>query len=1035
MKRNVSIWLVMLLAISMVLEPAVAAGASALTQVKEAAAATSYEGTALNQVGQLSMTAGNSSILSNSLAAVSATQATYYPLKTALSPANGGTNVNVNADLVITFDRNVAINSSSGITLRKDSNDSSVSISVKASGRQVIITPKSSLSSGTKYYVEISSRAIVDASNSSYAFAGLSRNEWNFQTTSNSNDKTAPVLKNVTMYNNTTIRLEYDKRLESDSDLRTSYFAVTVNGEKREIDDAYSSGEYVYVVLEAGVAVGQNVRISYSGSGYRAIQDRNGNLAATFSSKEVVNSLDSVLPKPKEGNVSGSTLTLYFNESLKTVPSYAYQQFTVTADGSVKKIDRLNHSGSTITLYLSSSVSNGEVVKVSYTPGSYPIKDNRDMNIPAFSDFLVRNNYDTKAPELVGVDGSVNKIVLRYNEALKTNQIPPKSYFSVLVNNSAVYVTNVEIATDQVILTLASSFTKDQNVTISYVSGPDGIADLNGNLAGYINLKEVVYSTVADGIRSATVNGDLLALVYNKTLRTVSNVPTGQFSVLVNQATRGVQSVSVSGDTVTLKLTTPVTSGQTVELTYYTGTNPLYDSQGTMLRNFSNMPVQNLTGGGTGAVGATQLDFLNTLSSADFGTGGYVFNTKAVTTSVSQSRRGQAIKRYVVDSTKLREALQFLDSSTATSRNLVVEVPSTERAAEVIFPLGSLLDYFSLGKTGNIAVKYKDMMYELPLEKIPYADISRVYGNINLISAFLKVEIEPVPRTEISLKYNSGLSTTPVTDPVQIYVSTYNGTTSGNTVDVAHTGKIYYKVAAAQSSYGTIFLAKFDIAAGTVSYIPSGKSTSGSNTVLTGKLNENTIIGPTMGYSYFSDTTKHWAKNEINELAGKLIISPRSAASSQFEPDKNITRAEFAEFLAKGLGLTGDESSARRFPDVMNGTTGAYIGAAAKAGIITGYADGTFKPNNNITREQMALMMVRAMEYAGYSTSTTGANAATLSKFKDASKIQSKDTVAKAVKEGIIQGMTKNTFQPQGNATRAQAAVMLKRVLEKLNYN
>ena len=79
----------------------------------------------------------------------------------------------------------------------------------------------------------------------------------------------------------------------------------------------------------------------------------------------------------------------------------------------------------------------------------------------------------------------------------------------------------------------------------------------------------------------------------------------------------------------------------------------------------------------------------------------------------------------------------------------------------------------------------------------------------------------------------------------------------------------------------------------------------------------------------------------------------------------------------------------------------------------------------------MALMMVRAMEYAGYEVANTGTQ--TLTKFKDAAKIQNKQTVAKAVQEGIIQGMTQTTFQPQGNATRAQAAVMLKRVLDKLN--
>ncbi|MOA49299.1 hypothetical protein D3C78_1721580 [compost metagenome] len=50
------------------------------------------------------------------------------------------------------------------------------------------------------------------------------------------------------------------------------------------------------------------------------------------------------------------------------------------------------------------------------------------------------------------------------------------------------------------------------------------------------------------------------------------------------------------------------------------------------------------------------------------------------------------------------------------------------------------------------------------------------------------------------------------------------------------------------------------------------------------------------------------------------------------------------------------------------------------------------------------------------------------------SKIQNKETVAKAVNQGIIQGVSTNTFQPQGNATRAQAVVMIKRVLDKLDY-
>jgi trimeric autotransporter adhesin len=124
--------------------------------------------------------------------------------------------------------------------------------------------------------------------------------------------------------------------------------------------------------------------------------------------------------------------------------------------------------------------------------------------------------------------------------------------------------------------------------------------------------------------------------------------------------------------------------------------------------------------------------------------------------------------------------------------------------------------------------------------------------------------------------------------------------------------------------------------------------------------------------------------------------------------------------------------TAQQFRDVQPSTqTGDYIGAAAKAGIITGNTDGTFRPNDNITREQLAIMIIRAMEYTKNPITLSGSTSSALSAFKDRGKIQnaSAEFVAKAVQEGIILGMTTTEFQPQGNATRAQAAVMLQRML------
>ncbi|MNJ26907.1 Endoglucanase precursor [compost metagenome] len=965
---------------------------------------------------------------------------------TSFSPTNGSGSVSINTKPVITFNRNVSLNRSSangGITLKKTNNNVSVPITVTTSSNQVTISPSSSLESGTSYYIEIPSNSIYDAQNSSIYYAGLSgTNRWTFQT--GTVDKTAPVLQSATMYTNTAIRLLYNKTLNSSYSLLTSSFTVNVNGEDRRISSAQVSGESVYVYLETGVAVGQNVRISYTG-GIRPIQDLYGNVASSLSSKEVTNGIDSVMPKPQEGYISGSTLTLRFSESLKDISSNAYQQFTVTADGQSKGINKISKSGSYIYLYLNSSVSNGDVVKVSYTPGSYPLQDYRGQNIAPFSDYFVRNYNDTKAPEFTKIEGSGTKVLITYNEALRSTSIPMKSQYSVLVNNSPVYVTGIEVLTNQVILTLASSFSKDQNVTLSYVSGSGGIADLNGNLAGYINLEPVNYNMVAEGIRSAVIRGDTITVTYNTSLRSGSTVAANQFSVNVDQVNRTVQSASYSGDTITLKLGTSVYAGQVVDLSYMPGSAPLYDSSGKALQAYSRISVQNLTAGGTAtSTGNSNLpSFMTVFPSSDFGMSGYLLNlnTAQVQEGVSLNKQ-QNIKRYILDEAKLREAFQFLLDSNAVNRKLVFEVPSTEKVAEVALPLSAIVNMYGLGKTGSIAVRHQDVMYELPIEKIPFSQISRALFANNLNSAYITVQIDPMASTQMPPPINNnGVTTTPLRDPVQVNVAAYNSNAMQNVVDVDHEGRIHFRVInqgavpqgiMSQGANNYRALIKHDLSSRTSSFVPASVKQSGNYVIFNGKISGKEVVGPARGYSYFTDTGSHWANDSIVNLASRLIIDGRQ--NGRFEPNSNITRAEFAVFIAKGLGLTADEGNVNRFPDVPRGTTGDYIGAAAKAGIIAGNTDGTFKPNSYITREQMALMMVRAMNYAGYEISLNGSSAATLNRFKDNNKIYSKDNVAKAVKEGIIQGVSHDTFQPQGNATRAQAAVMLKRVLEKLNY-
>jgi hypothetical protein len=180
----------------------------------------------------------------------------------------------------------------------------------------------------------------------------------------------------------------------------------------------------------------------------------------------------------------------------------------------------------------------------------------------------------------------------------------------------------------------------------------------------------------------------------------------------------------------------------------------------------------------------------------------------------------------------------------------------------------------------------------------------------------------------------------------------------------------------------------------------------------------------------FSDLTGHWSKRDVELMANKFIV--RGVTEDRFAPDQNITRAEFAALLVRALGLT--EKAAAAFQDVAAGDWFAgAVGAAADAGLVTGFTDGSFKPHEKITREQMAAMVTRALKFAGYEAT---ADASVLARYADADSVSqwAAAAMSQAVNEGIVTGTSATTLSPKALATRAEAAVMVKRMMQVLNF-
>jgi len=960
-----------------------------------------------------------------------------------LSPTNGTTNVSLTGTLTVTFNKELDLNFTGKAVLKKANGaivESTTNIN-SSNNRQLLITPVSALDSNMNYVVDIPANTFRDKAGNT--FAGLNGStSWAFKTLSK--DTTAPVLKNAKMHSNNTIRLTYDEWLYSTNSLSSSY-TVTVNGENRNVSSTYISGDSVYVVLDTGVAVGQVVRIAYApGTGNR-LTDQSLNAAAAFGARDVENSLDSVMSKPREGSVYYSTITLYYPETVYITSSDAARQFSVTADQSAVGINSISvNNSSVVTLNLSRSITDGEVVRVAYTPGSWPVKDTRGQALAGFSGFYVRNTIDTKPPEFKSAEVSGNKLWIRYNEPLKTTNKPLNSQYSVLVDGKPLYVTDSIIEDDLVTLTLASAVKDTQNISLSYVPGALRLTDLNNNPAGYLNLTPVTYTYGNGKILSATLQGDTIQINFRDAIQSQAALTVGQFSVVLGNSSTTVLSASASGSVVTLKLdiSSSTTASQTGTVSYVPGAVPLRDSSNVTIAAFGPLTLQQTTNssGVSGGQTGTRPTWLEELDSSSYGQPLLVMNNNTASAVSAVSRNNRSTRQFNVDANKLIQTFEYASTVGKMNQPVVFEIPDSESSAYVGFPLNALIQIAASHRTGTIGVKYGDRLWTVPLSNLNLAAISQNVGapintstTTGTTTPSLYVQLETVPVSSSSSI--EGLIASAGAQKLGNYTDVYVSASNGN-ADQRVEQNIKSQLAMQLSANTPRLTSGFtyiDPVTFMLSNVPSSFKSTAGGVVVQGQLNGNQSVVPVNHIVSYQDTYSHWASEVINELSAKWIIS--ASNGSFYRPNENISRAEFAELVARGLGLKGEQNAASRFRDVRSGSvTSAYIGAAAEAGIITGNTDGTFKPDRPITREQMAIMMVRALNYGGQPTALNASAASTLAKFKDNKKIQSKDSVAKAVQEGIIQGMTSKTFEPQGNASRAQAAVMLKRVLDKLGY-
>ncbi|WP_223634638.1 S-layer homology domain-containing protein [Planococcus sp. 4-30] len=171
----------------------------------------------------------------------------------------------------------------------------------------------------------------------------------------------------------------------------------------------------------------------------------------------------------------------------------------------------------------------------------------------------------------------------------------------------------------------------------------------------------------------------------------------------------------------------------------------------------------------------------------------------------------------------------------------------------------------------------------------------------------------------------------------------------------------------------------------------------------------------------FSDVqTSHWFYDEVLYLSEKKIVA--GFLNGTFQPNKKTTRAEAAKMLAIALNISSSTKKTE-YSDINSDHWAENdIAAVTEAGLFNGYANGSFKPDKNITRAEMAQVLALAYKFEANNTQV----------FKDVPTSHwASKPISGLVQNKITYGYSDKTFRPGQAITRAEFSVFLARALNK----
>ena len=440
--------------------------------------------------------------------------------------------------------------------------------------------------------------------------------------------------------------------------------------------------------------------------------------------------------------------------------------------------------------------------------------------------------------------------------------------------------------------------------------------------------------------------------------------------------------------------------------------------------------VTTYSGGSSGGGGGS-----STTATSGTGTVDVVVNgkTENAGTETRSTEDGKSIITVAINSSVIESKIEKAVKTNTTGQQNVIQVPVADTKSDVVKVelTGDIVKQLETN-TFDVSVKRDAVEYIIPAKELTISNVAKELRVAETSLKDIKVEVQITKLDDVVVaKYNEVAKengATIVFPPTAFEVVAKTTNTAGKTEDVKirkfsnyveRVMEIPAGVDPSKITTGIVF--NFD---GKYSHVPTdvyqkdGKWYAKLNSLTNS--NYSVIWNPVAVKS----VENHWAKDAVNDMASRLVIFN----AETFEPNKAITRADFAEYIVRALGLYRQGEHQNKFTDVnAKGDRTLAILIANEYGIVTGYSDGTFRGDNQITREEAMTMYQKAMKI----TKLTGSETNRINTYVDSMQVSkwAVSYVTYVLSAHVFNGTTATTIAPKANLTYAEAAQAIKNLL------